>query len=150
MSEQNNEIEKLLKNIQEGLKRYSVKELNQAIISFLNKKEDKLDEIEFILRIVSSEYNISIHTLKKENARGLIQEAKQIAYCLLHFNLGLSTRYIAKRVFFNWHTSVYSGIKRFKEIDINLKQDREFMEKYQLLNQKMIEHFTQKKLEYEH
>ena len=37
---ENKDIEQLLKNIQEGLKKYTVKELNDAIITFLNKKQN--------------------------------------------------------------------------------------------------------------
>jgi hypothetical protein len=139
------EIELLLKNIQEGLKKYSVKELNEAIISFLNKKEDKSKEIDYVFQIVCEEYNTNTRTLKKNNIRGVLQEGKQIIYCILHFNLGLSTRYIAEKVFSNWHTSVHTGIRRFKSSDINLKQDREFLQKYHLLSTKFIENFSKEK-----
>jgi hypothetical protein len=144
------EIELLLKNIQEGLKKYSVKELNDAIISFLNSKEDKYEEIGYVFQIVCEEYETNIRTLKKNNVRGVLQEAKQIIYCILHHNLGLSTRFIADRIFSNWHTSVHSGITRLKNCDENLKQDRMFLEKYRLLSTKFIEKFTKEKIENEH
>jgi len=143
------EIELLLKNIQEGLKKYSVKELNDAIITFLNKKEDKSQEIDYVFQIVCEEYQTNIRTLKKNNIRGILQEAKQIVYCILHFNLGLSTRYIAEKIFSNWHTSVHTGIRRYKGSNINLKQDREFLQKYELLSTKFIEKFSiEKTIEY--
>lgn len=139
------DIELLLKNIQEGLKKYTVKELNDAIITFLSKKGDKFEEINYVLQLVIDEFNITMHTLKKSNARGSITEAKQIAYCMLHFNIGLSTRYIATRIFNNWHTSVHTGILKLKKSDINHKQDKEFIDKYQLLSNRFIEHFTKEK-----
>jgi chromosomal replication initiation ATPase DnaA len=138
------DIEQLLKNIQEGLKKFTVKELNDAIISFLNKKDDKSLEIDYVLQIVSEEFNTSVRILKKQNIRGILQEAKQISYCILHFNLGLSTRYIADKVFGNWHTSVHTGIKRYKNLNPAIKQDREFQAKYELLSTKFIENFTNK------
>jgi chromosomal replication initiation ATPase DnaA len=146
------DIEELLKNIQEGLKNYTVRELNEAIVSFLNKKDDKTQEIYYILEIVSKEFNTNIRTLKKKNVRGDISEAKQLAYCLLHFNLGLSTRYIADKVFSNWHSVVHQAIVRHKNADMNLKPDRLFIEKYELLNQQFIENFANenKNIEYEH
>jgi chromosomal replication initiation ATPase DnaA len=140
------DIEQLLKNIQEGLKKFTVKELNDAIISFLNKKDDKSLEIDYVLQIVSEEFNTSVRILKKQNIRGILQEAKQISYCILHFNLGLSTRYIADKVFGNWHTSVHTGIKRYKNLNPAIKQDREFQAKYELLSTKFIENFTKEKL----
>ena len=40
------ELETLLGNIQRGLKKYSVEDLNEAIVTFLNKKDDKTIEID--------------------------------------------------------------------------------------------------------
>jgi len=141
------EIENLLKNIQEGLKNYSVKELNEAIISFLNKKDDKTEEIDHVFSIVCEEYQTSPRVLKKNNVRGILHEAKQVIYCILHFNLGLSTRFIAERVFGNWHNSVHTGIKKYKEANPDIKGDRIFLEKYQLLSGKFIQTFTKEKIE---
>lgn len=144
------EVELLLKNIQEGLKTYSVKELNEAIISFLNKKDDKTEEIEHVFSIVCEEYKTTPKILKKNNIRGDLHEAKQIIYCVLHFNLGLSSRYIANRIFFNWHGSVFQGIKKFKDCDLNIKQDREFMKKYEKISSKFIENFSKDNIKYEY
>jgi chromosomal replication initiation ATPase DnaA len=133
------EIDQLLKNLQEGLKKYTVKELNEQIVSILNSKEDKSEEVDYVLSIVCDEFGVSLTTLKKKNVRGTIQEAKQVAYCLLHFNLGLSIRYIAKRIFFNWPTSVQTGITKYKTADKEHPQDKKFIEKYDFLQQRLIE-----------
>lgn len=137
MSE-NKDLEQLLKNIQESLKVYSIKELNQAIIVALNEKHDKTIEINHILDIVSSHYKITIKQLKEKYGKGKIADAKQIAYCLLYFNLGIPVRQIALKIFFNWPTSVTIGIKRLKEADSKVKVDKEFKETYQLLTDKLI------------
>ena len=141
---ENKDIEQLLKNIQEGLKKFTVKELNDAIISFLNKKDDKSQEIEFVLSLICEEFNTNLRTLTT-NVRGILHEGKQIAYCVLHFNLGLSTRYIADKIFNNWHTSVHTGIQRFKNCNMQIKQDREFMERYELISKRFFENFTKEK-----
>ena len=142
------DIEELLKNIQEGLKKYTIKELNAAIVDFFNRKDDKTQEIYYVLEIVANEYNTNIRTLKKKNVRGEISDAKQLAYCLLHFNLGLSTRYISEKVFqSNWHSVVHKAILRFKAANPNLKPDRDFIQKYNELSQKLINNFaTQNKV----
>jgi chromosomal replication initiation ATPase DnaA len=137
------EVEQLLKNIQEGLKKYTVKELNEAIVSFLNNKDDKSPEIDYVLMLVSQDFGVPVKTLKRKNVRGTIQEAKQIAYCLMHFNLGLSIRYISKRVFFNWPTSVQTGIKKYKQADPNHPQDKQFIDKYNELQAQLIEKIAQ-------
>ena len=141
MSNNKLELESLLSNIQEGLKKFTIKELNEAIISFLNKKSDKSLEINYVMQIVSDEYQITLQTLKSKNARGNLQEAKQIAYCLLHFNLGLSFRYISNRVFFNNHNSVAIGAKRLEKADPHHIVDKNFIEKYKTLEGKLISNF---------
>ena len=142
MSE-NKDFENLLKNIQEGLKMYSVKELNEAIIKALNKKHDKTLEIDYVLTLVCNKYGISIKTLKQKNARGKILEAKQVCYCLLNINLGLSIRYIAEKIFFNWATSVAIGIKRLKmSSGKDLFKNKPFMDNYNALSEELIKYLT--------
>ena len=141
---ENKDIEILLKNIQEGLKAYTLKELNNALVEALNKTHDKKDEIEFVLNSVMQHYNISSRVLKQSNARGIKQEYKQMAYCLLYFNLGLSIRYISSRIFFNWATGVLTGIKKYKNLNPELKQDKNFLETYKSLQKKLIKFITDK------
>jgi chromosomal replication initiation ATPase DnaA len=139
------DLEDLLKNIQEGLKKFTIKELNDAIVEFFNKKDDKTKEIYYILEIVSEEFKTNVRHLKKKNVRGDLSDAKQISYCLLHFKLGLSTRYISEKVFSsNWHSVVHKAILRFKNANLSLKPDREFVEIYNKLSEKFIDNFTQK------
>lgn len=126
------DLELLLKNIQKGLKFFSIKELSDNIMSFLKSKESKSNEINIILEIVQKEFSISLSKLKS-NGRGELQDAKQLAYCLLHYDLGLSVRHISTKIFDNWHNSVFQGIKRLKTIDTNLKPDRDFYERYKSL-----------------
>jgi|TARA_R110000803_G_scaffold25320_2_gene60490 chromosomal replication initiation ATPase DnaA len=142
MSEHKLQLELLLGNIQEGLKKFTIKELNEAIISFLNKKSDKTTEINYVLDIVCDEYNISKITLKSNNARGVLQDAKQVCYCLLNLNLGLSLRYISDRIFFNNHNSVAIGVRKLKRADKNHKVDKEFIEKYKKLEKRLLTNFA--------
>ena len=142
---ENKDIGLLLKNIQEGLKNYSIKELNEAIFDALSKKHDKKEEIDYVISLVVKNYKISERTLKKSNARGDGQDAKQIAYCLLYFNLGLPIRYISQRIFFNWPTSVLIGIKRYRNASENVKQDKGFIDTYSKLQQQLLQFINTKK-----
>lgn len=139
------DLESLLKNIQEGLKVYSVKELNAAIIECLNKKHDKREEVEFVLNTIALDYSISRKILIHSTARGRIQEARQLAYCILHFNLGLPMRYIATRIFSKWHNSVAIAIKQYKNLNVSIKHEREFKEKYEAIQKRLIDYITQQK-----
>jgi hypothetical protein len=142
---ENEEVEYLLNNIQKGLKMYSVKELNNAIKKILTKKDEKIDEINYILNIVCDHFDITLTQLKKKGARGKIIEAKQTAYCLLHFKIGLSIRYIATKIFNNWPNSISIGIKRFKNADVKIKQDVVFMNNYNKLQEQLIVYITTNK-----
>jgi len=142
MSKPKNELEKLLSNIQHGLKEFSIQELNVAIITFLNKKSDKSMEINYVLQMVADEYKFSKKALKSKTARGLQQEAKQITYCLLHYNLGFSTRQIANNVFFNNHNSVAIGVRKLKNADPKHKVDKNFIDKYEKLKSRLILNFS--------
>jgi hypothetical protein len=147
---ENKEIENLLKNIHQGLKKYSIRELNQAILNFLNKKNDKSGEIDFVLNSVCHHFSISLSTLKKRNVRGSIVDIKHLTYCLLHFNLGLTVREISKNIFSNSPTAVSLGIKRLKQADATHVLDKKFIDKYIFLEKKLVNHIsaeTQKNLE---
>lgn len=141
----NHELETLLKNIQQGLKRYSVNELNEAIVKAIGDKNTKSDEIKYVLTIVCNEFDITEFALINSKKRGNLQDAKQIAYCLLYFNIGLSIREIADEIFFNWHTSVAIGINKFKKSDFQHKQDKVFLEKYDKLRTKLMNFIEQQK-----
>lgn len=133
----------LLDNLKKGLKIYSVKDLNKAILSALNKKHDKKTEIDFVLKCVSEKFSISVQSLKQSAARGRLKDAKETAYCLLHFDLGLSQRHISQRIFGNWPTCVNNAIKRYRTINSNIKTEREFQEGYQLLQERLIKHISE-------
>lgn len=135
---ENKEIVSLFKNIQQGVKKHGVKQLNEALNSFLSQKSDKNDSIEYVISIVCKEYSIPLSMIKLKNQRGTVHDAKETAYCLLHLNLGLNVRYIAEKIFNTWPTSVSKGIKRYKESNVNLKADKEFVEKYKNLEEKLL------------
>ncbi len=144
MSE-NKDIEDLLKNIQAGLKKHSIKELNEAIITVLNKKEDKTIEIDYVLRIVANQFSISVKRLKEKNTRGVFNEAKHVAFCLLHYNLGLSLRHISDKIFSTWPSSVHAGVMRLKDRTTAIKSELKFFEVYDNLQTKLINFITEQK-----
>lgn len=139
---ENKDIEELLKNVQIALRKYSIKELNEAIIIALQNKHDKTNEVDFILKITSNHFNINVKTLINSKSKGNIQEAKKITYCLLHFNLGLSIRYIATKIFNTWPNTVAIGINKLKNINIKIKQEAEFLNIYEKLRNELIQHLT--------
>ena len=135
----NYEIEHLLTNIQKSLKIYSVRELNNALKDIISYKDsNKKDDINYSLNLVCEHFKITITQLMGKDNRGTIIDAKQIAYCLLYFDVKLSVKNISKSIFHNWRNSVYRGINRVKDININIKEDEMFLSNYNILKQKFI------------
>lgn len=139
MSDNNSQLQSLLKNIQLGLEKFSVKELNDALVAVLAKKQDQQPEIQLILQIVSDKYKITKTTLVSSRARGEFQNARMLAYCLLHYTLGLSVRHIGKKIFNRGHNCVSSALKRYKSLEPEkFKLDAEFEQKYKECQKQFI------------
>lgn len=134
---QSNDLTDFLKNTEKALRNNTVKELNAAVLHFLKNKDEKIEEAHLILQVVADEFSISKRVLQKSSARGKVETARKIAYCLLHFDLGLNTRYIAEKLFDRWVNSVSNGIKYYKSLDMKIKQDKEFMSTYERLQLKI-------------
>ncbi len=126
-----------LKNTEKALRTNTVQELNSAIVLFLKNKDDRREEINNVLETVAEHYGISKRTLIKSSARGNIQTARVMSYCLLNFELGLTTRYIANTIFNKWQNAISNGIKYYKRLDSKIKTDKEFIDSYVALKKKI-------------
>lgn len=136
------EIVELFKTLQGGLKKFTLTELNQAIGVLLKdvKNNGRNDEIKVVITEVCKNYNINKNQLINSNARGKISQAKSVVYCLLHFELGLTIRYISKKVFFQkHHGSVAVAIRNFKNINATIKPDKEFLDNYEKIKKSIKE-----------
>jgi len=109
-------------------------------------KNDKWDETEFILNSVCEHYKVSKKALKYSPARGNLQEARTMCYCLLHRELGLSMRYVAFRIFeLEQHSTVNNAIMKFRTLNTDLKHEKEYRETYEMFQKKLIEYINQNK-----
>ena len=140
----NKDLESLLKNIQKGLRVYSVKELNDALTSVLNKKDDKYQEVEYTFKIVSEHFKVQRAQIIKSKKHD-VQPAKKIVHCLLHFDLNLTYRKIANEIFFTDVGSVQISINYFRNLNLNLKQDKYFYDWYSLLQGKLLQFVNENK-----
>jgi chromosomal replication initiation ATPase DnaA len=145
MENKTTELSDLFKNIQNGLKQYSLNEFNFLVFRILKTKNslEKRDEVNYIVAIVCEHYQLSKRNFMTARFGGNSTEARQIASCLLHLNLGLSQRLIA-----NYYSIspriVNVAIKKFKTIDTKIKTDREFKENYEFLQQKLNTYLIEK------
>lgn len=137
------DVEFLLKNIQEGIKLYGIKELNEAISKTLYEKTDKAEEIEFILNTVCLEFNLSRFNLIKSKKHGYVQKARKLIFCLLYFDVGLSLREIGN-IFGKYVRSVAIAIESYKKLNMKIKQDKEFFDLYARYQQSFLEFVKEK------
>lgn len=138
MENKTNELSDLFKNIQNGLKQYTLNEFNFLVFRILKTKNslEKRDEVNYIVSIVCEHYQLSKRNFMTARFGGNSTEARQIASCLLHLKIGLSQRLIAN--YYNISPRIVNvAIKKFKTIDTKIKTDREFKENYEFLEQKL-------------
>jgi chromosomal replication initiation ATPase DnaA len=134
MSDDKEQLYELLTNIQKGLKLYDLDELNTSLELLINRKENNTYFIEKIIDCVCKEYKINRNVLIHSTERGEIQDARRTAICLLFFHANMPMRKIAKIVFNrNYHLFIQKAIKRHRNINVKVKPDREYKERYDKL-----------------
>lgn len=137
---QKEEIFELLKNLQSGLKKFTITELNEALSNIVKEVKCLADDkdIKNFIQEVCKDFSINKNQLIHSKARGNISVAKSITYCLLYFELNLPLRYISKKVFYlKHHGSVAVAVRNFKKLNTAIKPDREFLERYENIKTKI-------------
>jgi len=143
------ELEVFFKNIQQGLKKYTLQELNDSLGQIVNnktdKQKDKKQQISIVVDVICGHFSLSRESLLRGRGKGTIQEARKFAFCILHNDFNVPIRYIAKNVFqLNWHTSVSIAIQYYKTLNLDVKPDREFMERLQIIQNKIVDKINNK------
>jgi chromosomal replication initiation ATPase DnaA len=133
------EVESLFKNIQEGIKFYGVKGLNNAITKTLEKKTTNTGDVDFILNMVCYEYNILKHNLIQSRKHGYVQKARQMCYCLLYFDVGLSLREIGT-VFNKYVRSISCVIENYRKLNPEFKLDEKYLTQYFNFQKRYLEY----------
>lgn len=139
------QIESLFKHLQQGVKLYGVKDLNDAISKILYERNDLSKEIDFILNSVAVEFGITKEILIHSNKRGDYQQARQLAYCLLYLDLGLTLRQIAKDIFNKYHRVVAIAIEYHKTLDETHPVDKKFIDSYKRQQEKLLNYINNNK-----
>ena len=128
------ELESFLRNIQIGLKRYSLSELNQSLEALVTDKNEKFKQrqvkVNLVVNVICKHFAIDRDVFLNGRGKGVVQQARKLAYCILHNDFDLPIRYISQKVFsLKWHTSVSLAIQYSKTLKEDVKPDKEFMDK---------------------
>jgi chromosomal replication initiation ATPase DnaA len=136
-------VDLLFKNLHKGLQVYSAQELNEAIVGLILKKTTKGEETDFILDQVCETYKITKRTLFTGKIHKVF-EARKLASCLLHYELGLSIRRISVILKQKAHNKCGEATRYYKTINKRVKVDREFEEKYRNIQINLITSMNKK------
>lgn len=135
----NKSITELLKKISQVLSVLSIEELSQAIGDILIKQDKKDSNLQTLINIVCTEYNVSNKSLFEKYSRDKIYSAKITLFVLMNKHLGMSKRKIAK-YFRTYPNSVNVAIAHFDTINPErFKTDKDFLKKYKVCLSKFLE-----------
>jgi hypothetical protein len=139
----NKELQIFFKNLAQGLKKYSLQELNENLSLMVTNKADRERQkayyIDCVLTEICQEFSLTKPELVRGRGKGVVQVARKYAYCILHDDFEIPIRHIAKNVFnLNWHTSVSVVIQYKKTLNMDVKPDREFSEKLEQLKERIL------------
>lgn len=131
---QSRELETFLRNLQLGLKRFSLAELNETIEALVTDKNQKSRQrqvkVDLVVNVICKHFNLDRDIFLKGRGKGIVQQARKYAYCILHNDYDLPIRFISNQVFdLKWHTSVSVTIQYYKTLNVDIKPDKEFIEK---------------------
>jgi chromosomal replication initiation ATPase DnaA len=131
---QTRELEIFLRNLQIGLKKYSLSELNESIEAIVTDKNEKFRQrqvkVDLVVNVICKHFGLDRDIFLNGRGKGTIQQARKYAYCILHNDYDLPIRYISHQVFsLKWHTSVSVAIQYAKTLNEDVKPDKEFIQK---------------------
>lgn len=131
---QSRELEIFLRNIQIGLKKYSLSELNESLEAIVTDKNEKLRQrqvkVDLVVNVICKHFDLEKEIFLRGRGKGVIQQARKYAYCILHNDYDLPIRFISNQVFsLKWHTSVSVAIQYAKTLNEDVKPDKEFIQK---------------------
>lgn len=127
-------IKKRLKGVKKNINSMEV-DINKTLSLNNYKKKEAKKTVHKLAVMLGYTYKEILS--KKSGSHGL-STSKKIAYQLLHFELGLSIRFISSNVFgYKYHNAVGKSIREFKKLNDKLKADREHLEKYEYLKNKI-------------
>ena len=134
MSNQNDtevEIKKLLKNINSGVSKLTLKKFNSVISKAIARHSTKSEnEITDIVKIICKYFQVSEDMLKTKS-RGEIYQAKIICFKILNHSLGISAQRIGK-YFKRYPNSITHALKVFEALDPKRRQrDKKIIEDYE-------------------
>lgn len=135
------ELTNFLTIVQKGIRKHGIKKIVK-IIQSIDLQENNMfyNEIfSFIIESVAHEFNITIDDLIEAKKRGDVTIARKIAIVLAKEHIDISDEILAKE-FNRVRQVVYHILIEFNNYDREDKFCKEFFEKYDKINEKVVKH----------
>jgi chromosomal replication initiation ATPase DnaA len=131
MGDLDSEMVKVVKKMASAISKHGVTRVVGALNN-LNEDDDGFKSerllISFIIDECSKKFQVNPSDLSKKNIRGVTSDARSMCFVLIKKYLNYSHQDIAKRFNSNNHSMVSSALKRFDDLNYNVKTDRIFLD----------------------
>jgi len=143
MSSKNKDIQDFFILIQKGIKKHGIKKIARTIrVIDLRKNNMFYHEIfSFIEQSVADEFNIKVKDLHEKDKRGNVTIARNIAIIVAKNHLDISDEELALE-FNRTRQVVYRFRLDFIKMEREKKGDKLFLEKYDIINKKVVEYIN--------
>jgi chromosomal replication initiation ATPase DnaA len=136
------EVIVVIRRLAKTIKKVGVKKV-VAALDELNTKEGFIEAhqnlIKFIVKETSASFNVSPEDLNRKNIRGITVEARTMCFVLIKKHLDLKHQDIALIFGSNNHSLVSNALKRFSDVNYDVRIDRKFMEIFKEVDKKVLE-----------
>jgi chromosomal replication initiation ATPase DnaA len=114
-------------------------ELTDDFVSLAKSRNENANnpQIQKVLELVSQHYNIPVRTLTQNTGRGKFRTARHLCYVILNLEVGLPSRYIARRIFNRAPNCVNRAMIYYKQLNPKIKDDADFIASYELIKSKL-------------
>lgn len=128
------DLTNLFQNLKDCLDVYTTSELSDALVTVLNKRDKKSIAIERVVDAICEVFQCKKKVLINASMRGDNRLPCHVLIVFLNKEYDINHRYITNEVFNmnpNSHVGVFNVIKRYKNLNPNVKTDAEFISYYE-------------------
>jgi chromosomal replication initiation ATPase DnaA len=143
MQKLESEVISLVKELAKTIKKVGVRKVYKVLNDINDETKSNSIHHQIIIYTINQtckEFQVSKSEIKKKNIRGNIIEARAMCFIILKKHLDLKHEDIAKLFGRSNHTLVSNALNNFKHLNAQIKKDRIFLEKFQLIDSKVEKH----------
>lgn len=143
MDNLNDEIVFVVRRLAKAVSKHGAKKVI-SVLDKLNNEEAFVEShkalIKFIMKETSKEFQVNPEDMKRQNIRGIKVDARSMCFVLLKKHLDLKHEDIAGLFGSKNHSIVSNALRKFSNLDYNVKTDRKFLDIFRDIDKRVDEH----------